>query len=481
MANHGFVAHFNVQNLGTYPLTSPWLDAWKDVGVPLHLSVEASSDDPQEISFFDSSPPATATWSFLRDMGVATAAFPIGLPARSIEITPSHLGMKGPSGTSLGGALPWDLTPGEVTLSGDIEGKDFDEKMAFVASDGGVLNNEPFEYAEHCLMDQVTLLNKRGPHSFSDAKSAVIMVDPFPEGPEPSLPPDVPQGALSLFSYLPKLVSTYMQHVRFKPSLLSQTPKQHIGLRYLIMPSRTDVHVKYQGGEALASGILGGFGAFLDESFREHDFQLGRHNAYSFLSRYFNLDSQHPLTHGSGRSPHQNAAHTPILLPAETKAIVQPKWPRISQETFEDIVRGSFSRLTSVQGVAADTVPSRLLSYGLNVARILSRWWLKPRLVAAIGGELIRKDQLEDLKDLKRLEREVLAVLFKSPKQRFYAEQVAYLLMVQNKDMGKVNSEDVLAAFRVLEKRRDAFRIKQRKKYPMPMYQSGYRLKAAQG
>ncbi len=45
----------------------------------------------------------------------------------------------------------------------------------------------------------------------------------------------------------------------------------------------------YDGSAAIACGSLGGFGGFLDKSFREHDFYLGRINCQSFLRKHFRI------------------------------------------------------------------------------------------------------------------------------------------------------------------------------------------------
>jgi len=47
----------------------------------------------------------------------------------------------------------------------------------------------------------------------------------------------------------------------------------------------------YDGSAAIACGVLGGFGGFLDKSFREHDFYLGRLNCQSFLRKHFRIKS----------------------------------------------------------------------------------------------------------------------------------------------------------------------------------------------
>ncbi len=48
----------------------------------------------------------------------------------------------------------------------------------------------------------------------------------------------------------------------------------------------------------MASAILGGFGGFLSENFRKHDFQLGRRNCQAFLQRHFVLPEGNPLFAG---------------------------------------------------------------------------------------------------------------------------------------------------------------------------------------
>ncbi len=48
----------------------------------------------------------------------------------------------------------------------------------------------------------------------------------------------------------------------------------------------------------IASGVLGGFGGFLHQSFRRHDYLLGRRNAQAFLRWNFGLPESNPLFHG---------------------------------------------------------------------------------------------------------------------------------------------------------------------------------------
>lgn len=59
----------------------------------------------------------------------------------------------------------------------------------------------------------------------------------------------------------------------------------------------------YDGSAAIACGSLGGFGGFLNKSFREHDFFLGRLNCQSFLRRHFRIKAD-------GENAVQNAVTT---------------------------------------------------------------------------------------------------------------------------------------------------------------------------
>ena len=63
------------------------------------------------------------------------------------------------------------------------------------------------------------------------------------------------------------------------------------------MTSRTVAGTSGEKNEryAIATGVLGGFGGFLDESFRAHDYQLGRRNCQKFLRDIFSVGEGHPF------------------------------------------------------------------------------------------------------------------------------------------------------------------------------------------
>lgn len=154
---------------------------------------------------------------------------------------------------------------------------------SMVAVDGGVANNEPLEVARRQLAGK-KLFNPRDP---KDAKRSVIMIDPFPAEP---LEPFSYENK-TLFNIAAKLFGSLKEQARFKPEELQLAANSKIFSRYLIAPSQIDT----KRGEELASSSFGAFGGFLSEKFRQHDFQLGRKNAQSFLQQYFYIGINNEL------------------------------------------------------------------------------------------------------------------------------------------------------------------------------------------
>ena len=54
--------------------------------------------------------------------------------------------------------------------------------------------------------------------------------------------------------------------------------------RFMIAPKRNGNHSEAAEKYPIACGVMGGFGGFLHESFRRHDYLLGRRNAQAFLT-----------------------------------------------------------------------------------------------------------------------------------------------------------------------------------------------------
>lgn len=233
----------------------------------------------------DSTNVLNSNWKLLSQCTLATGAFPIALEYRDIaKDRDSYNEWK------------WWVPQSDTKTSCDNKGSCFQltnispqwestlkTGYRFVAMDGGIANNEPLEVARRALARD-DLFN---PRSADDAKRSVIMVDPFPAEP---LEPFTYEGK-TLFGMASKLFGSLKEQARFKPEEIMLANDPNIFSRYLIAPSRNGAEVGYE----LASSSLGAFGGFISEKFRQHDFQLGRKNAQSFLMDHFYIGVHNKL------------------------------------------------------------------------------------------------------------------------------------------------------------------------------------------
>lgn len=210
---------------------------------------------------------------------LATGAFPLFLQSR--ELSKNRLAYK---------KLKW-WTPEAQESSCPNNGKCFslkepkaftfkDEVYSFECIDGGVANNEPLELARRILAGD-KIFNERDENSVN---KALLMIDPFSQ-----ISKTEEEEEKELKNYLLKrfldLFGALKNQSRFKPDEISLAMSDEIFSRFLIAPSKDNV----KGDDALASSSLGAFGGFLSEKFRQHDFQLGRKNAQSFLMSHFKM------------------------------------------------------------------------------------------------------------------------------------------------------------------------------------------------
>jgi hypothetical protein len=391
MANHAFVGHYRLTGLGTADIPSPWLDIWRDAGVPLELP-----QPPAKIDFH-----AGGTgWDSLRRMSIATGAFPFGLAAKPVGATGSHLGILDPAAgaMSCGGAWPLEISPDARPLP---LRHSCSASFGFVGVDGGMCNNEPFEIVRYCLRAKdpehpwKLLQNPREPDR---ATRAVIMIDPFPEGPDGAISQTVEDADLAMMKVLAALKATLLNQARFKPEELVAAIDDTGRSRFLISPSRDGKH----GAKALASGFLGGFGGFLDQSLRAHDFALGRHNAQSFLKKHFNLAQVHDdFGELPGGRKVNGVMESPILRLPDSLAvdIPQPEWPRLDVARIQDLIEATRHRVAKVSARGLREVLRGRLWQSVSWAfwtaggRAKFTRWLERTIIS----ELIARDQVREL------------------------------------------------------------------------------------
>ncbi len=232
-----------------------------------------------------------AAWNRLAQAVVASGAFPLALAPRIIQrqatdyderrwIIPSvepKIEATGPVCSTREKIPPaWD---------GDAPAN-----YSFVAVDGGVMNNEPLEYARQEIAGDLQR-NKRSGH---EATRAVVMIDPFPDSVSVNANYETDTGIPGVVSAIFK---SLMSQAKFKVDELKLARDPSVFSRFIIAPTREKTEPEGHKGvwAALASNCLLHFGGFLNEEFRRHDFLLGRRNCQRFLQKYFVLPAGNPL------------------------------------------------------------------------------------------------------------------------------------------------------------------------------------------
>lgn len=206
-------------------------------------------------------------WKRLAQSALATGAFPIGLRSRVLGRRFADFDGRFTQKPRWPQPVPAD--PFDI-----------------LCVDGGLMNNEPLELARKALT------NDAFAEDGTEASEGVIMIDPFPN--TASFDPNwVPRDGL--IPVAGQMFSALINQARFKTEELDLASRPDVYNRYLIAPSRRSTTDGSTLEPAMASAILGGFGGFLSESFRRHDFQLGRRNCQAFLRTHFCLPESNAL------------------------------------------------------------------------------------------------------------------------------------------------------------------------------------------
>jgi len=394
MQTHGDRMHYVIQGLGGADAPSSW--AKDDPGTPLDVK-----------GLFGGT---TAEWKAFGLAAVASGAFPVGLAPRLIAGTtaayekrympidiPTHVPPAAPGQQAkevLAQVTPcWP--PGWLDGAGG--------KFPFLTVDGGVINNEPFEYARFALMANPPEPN---PREGELADRAVIMIDPFPEPPD-FLPDGMPvPDVLGVASaILPALIN----QARFKPTELLDAANESVFSRFLIAPHR---HISGNPKDkdelyGIACGVLSGFGGFLDEAFRQHDFQLGRRNCQRFLRQSFALPASNAimkpwLATAPNTKDFQTEPETPngpidyCIIPLVGLAKVPNEllpWPRMSQADFDTLQDRLKKRIKALVPILIDRQTNGvLLRIGLRAAALVAQGGLFKYVKYYILSDLIRRD-----------------------------------------------------------------------------------------
>lgn len=236
----------------------------------------ASTDTSFGLNYSD---PADPNWTTLRLGAMATGAFPVMLASRIITRKAADYENR-----------LWNVDneqpqngecQQDVTIQPAWDPNTVPAAFDNVYADGGVLDNNPFECAREALAEAAGNAG-HNPRSGTLANAAVVTIAPFP-GDEPFDPDYKAAEQAELGNVLKALVGTLVNQARFQGEDLRLTKDEDVSSRFAIAPS-DDSAGKLP---ALLCGSLGAFGGFVDQRFRERDYQLGRRNCQQFLRVHF--------------------------------------------------------------------------------------------------------------------------------------------------------------------------------------------------
>ncbi|MGK9168237.1 patatin-like phospholipase family protein [Inquilinus limosus] len=398
MLSHGDRLHYILDGLGAGTAPNNWCAADPAITLGIKTLPSGAAAMPNG-------------WRDYAEAALASAAFPIGLASREIDSdADSYNGrqwpaLQGVQGASIKPSWPasWNVGPGY--------------HFRYLTIDGGLIDNEPFEYAHQGLLPNNATAN---PRAGNTAVRAVVMIDPFPE--PPALGPEAAALDGSLRNVAMSLFPVLKNQARFKLRELVLALDETVYSRWLIAPRRGDDGKVER--YAIATGLLGGFGGFADQSFRDHDYQLGRRNCQKFLRDVFTVGAQNPIMQTWSPTALGNPAFSSLgaagpeyciipLVGDAAEPISLPPWPQIPQTRLATLERRIAERASMlVPGVIRRQIKTPHIRLALRTL-----WSLKGASQLAdfihwtVLSDLVRRDQIVMPWSLTDDERQVYAEL----------------------------------------------------------------------
>ncbi|ATQ69432.1 MULTISPECIES: patatin-like phospholipase family protein [Methylosinus] len=389
MISHGDRAHFVLTGAGGWRTSSDFAD---------------SDTRRAELDLATIPNPATRdSWKDYAVCALGSSAFPVGLAPRLIDapLPQDYEGRRYPNNDIAGLENLAPQWPPAV---------ESESPFWFTCADGGIIDNDPFEYARFTLKKKAT--DERILFDLHEADRAVVMISPFPE-PKPIRNEGEP--AMDIVSLFRSLMPSLIDQARFKPGELALAVDPDHGSRYLIGPRRVVDGKPQRYG--IASGLLGGFGGFVARAFRDHDYQLGRRNCQKFLLTAFAVPADHPIVTSwppqvdkqalealpEESDPAGSASYCLVPLYGSAKETVElPPWPRITQADLDRLMErigARFDRVApllvqqNVRGVLG-LLLGFVLMPGIRSAPGLIRDKTLSFARLAILADLVRRDQI---------------------------------------------------------------------------------------
>ena len=445
MVRHADRTHFRIKGIGTAEFSSPWADADPaldcDLGAPDFFRINA-----------------------YKNSALASSAFPLGLGARKIDhLTRADYYARQwtlPSSDVAKTPLEFRRRPffpeesNQVQVDKDIKNQDlsidqlkteYPQSVPFVASDGGVINNEPFDITRHILMAKPPVRNPRD----GDGTRVVLMIDPFP-----LLKTNAGLAAdNSMATLLATLPLNLLNESRFKSSELEDLIDEEVYSRFLITPEqdvtgstgvKTDEpRVIDDSQSLLASGLLHGFGGFISESFRAYDYQLGRLHAWHFLKESFGLPKKKSKVLASAYKQLKKTTvydcgdikHWQIIPVPEQCPVQKLEWPRISLRDYSDLMKHIEKRKSSIMDTTASDLSVLKALFKLDIVKGFKNGLLKAgvyygakkavtSLAKIILADLVRRDQLQEASALSVEQRKLILKIIEAGEDGLPAKEL---------------------------------------------------------
>lgn len=413
MTNHADRTHFVVTDLGSTNLTSVWADP--DPAIPMQLQwLETEKITAKDI-LDPSQDYKTGPWAKFAGAALASGSFPAALAARYVSVnTLGHYvarqwplqfpeSYRAKYNFRLMPLLPSQLISPEklatlftekntATLMSDPVAA---VTLPYTAVDGGMFNNEPFELTRFSLMKNPPKPNPRDEKFAALVDRAVVMIDPFPPQ-HAQEAKETADGASTepfadalLLKVIKALIPAFLNQSRCKFDELVAAYDEQVYSRYLISPSRKNAAGQAEE-HALASGLVGGFGGFLAEAFRAHDYQLGRLNCYHFLKHHFSLPTDYEVVRQGYAEISREGFYTDstekelqiIPIFSDFPEPRQPDWPLVGATELNALVDAAAKRTDLlVPALIKESEPKFFMKLA---ATLIWKLWGKKKLKTAL-------------------------------------------------------------------------------------------------
>jgi len=254
-----------------------------------HRGRPRPDDEVLDVRDTSQSAPNDSGWRNLGNAALASGAFPVGLRAREELRRPSDLEWRY---AAVAGNYVKLVPAWSQPVNGLAPAPPQDYYAEFVV-DGGAMNNEPLDFARTELAGLLGRIESSG----GKAQRTLVLVDPFPDQPILDFRNRDDKHKGDLESICLKLAGAFKSQAKFSPGDLARALHPSEYSRFLLAPSRKPDNAPdgwLPPPVPMASASLQGFGGFLDESYRRHDYLLGRRNCQQLLRFHFGLLRENP-------------------------------------------------------------------------------------------------------------------------------------------------------------------------------------------